>query len=96
MSLLIERSKVCRVMIANKWVDCYVSSFTIDAYEYIWRDDERHHEADLVCLKEYGFAFTRKDTGRIVFGPMSSIQAVEYNNGYDTVEYDNGYDKDEA
>lgn len=83
MSLLIERSKVRRVMIANEWVDCYVSSFDIDAYEYIWRDDERHRDSDLVCLKEYGFAFTRKDTGCTVFGPMSSIQAVEYDNGYD-------------
>ncbi len=87
MSLCIERSRVCRVMIANEWVKCDLASFTIDAYEYIWRDDERNHDSDLVCLNEYGFAFTREDDGRTVYGPMSSIQAVEY---------DNGYDKDEA
>ena len=83
MSLLIERSRVSRVMIANEWIECIVTSFTIDSYEYIWRYDERHHDADLVCLKEYGFAFTRKDTGFIVFGPMSSLKAVEYDDGYD-------------
>ena len=87
MSLWIERSRVCRVMIANEWVECIPCSFTIDAYEYIWRDDENHHDADLVSLKEYGFCFAKKIDGRAVYGPMSSIQAVEY---------DNGYDKDEA
>jgi len=87
MSLCIERSRVRRVMIANEWVECIPCSFTIDAYEYIWRDDEKHHDADLVSLKEYGFCFAKKIDGRAVYGPMSSIQAVEY---------DNGYDKDEA
>jgi hypothetical protein len=64
-------------MIANEWVECIPCSFTIDAYEYIWRDDKNDHPADLVCLNEWGFRF-RTHNHRIVQGPMSSIQAVEY------------------
>ena len=87
MSLIIERARVSRVMIGNEWIECIAPSFVIDAYEYCFRDKENLRDSDMVCLNEYGFGFNRKDSGRAVYGPMSSIQAVEY---------DNGYDKDEA
>jgi len=87
MSLLIDRREVSRVMIGNEWVECIAYSFIIEEYQYVYGDKGQYFNHEIVHINEYGFGFNRKSDGRSVFGPMSSLQAVEY---------DNGYDKDEA
>ena len=70
-------------MIGNEWVECCAYSFIIGPYEYVYGNREHYFDHEIVHINEYGFSFNRKSDGCTVYGPMSSLQAVQYDNGYD-------------
>ena len=88
MSLLIDVDQVTRVLIAGRWWDVADNSFTLDAYEYVWR----HRGVDRAPLVEHGggesgvcaTGFRFKVAGdllnesRFIAGPLTAIQAVEH------------------
>ena len=92
MSLAIDIDKIKRVRVAGHWYDVKwrndrgvrVSTFLFDSYEFITRrgyEDKyppwyvEHGGGDYdTCAK--GFEFVDKETGGIVVGPFTSIDAV--------------------
>ena len=90
MSLAIDVDTVVKVCVAGKWHDVKLwhegyktlSSFYIDAYEYISRSDPddwntriEHGGGDHdICSA--GFSFADEATGLRVSGPLTSLDAV--------------------
>lgn len=88
MSLYIEADKVTRVMIGNEWHEVKsidgISIFDIDSYEI-------HSESsDCMLLlgggspliPAHGFMFLTPD-GRTIYGPLTSVQAIETRRTHD-------------
>ena len=50
MSLMIDVDKVSHVLLADGWHEVHDSSFTLDAYEYVWANDvqKKHGDFDLM------------------------------------------------
>jgi hypothetical protein len=85
MALAIDVDRVSEVLLADGWHRCDtdetdVSTFSMDAYEYLWRPDPDDQWNITVMghgndyMGHTGFTFTEDDVR--VFGPLSAIQAV--------------------
>lgn len=84
MSLRIDADRVVRVMVGNQWFEVArntkgISTFYIDAYEFVAGDDNRHPmfgggQDHLVPAAGFGFKTT---TGTHLFGPLTALQLVE-------------------
>lgn len=85
MSLAIDVDRVAAVMVGNTWHEVADTSFVLDAYEYI----EPHPDPDgdpfvhlyggrETLVPATGFQFRDQATGALMFGPLTSIQAVRY------------------
>lgn len=78
MSLAINVDNVDAVLLADGWHDVAdnedgVSSFSMDAYEYVW--GEFVHQDSRHCAT-LGFDFVEVKTGYRIAGPVTSILAV--------------------
>lgn len=80
MSLAIDTAFVTAVLIGGHWFDVEPGSFDLDAYEFLHR---WHHEKDGHKWMNHGpggpgFTFIGGRNGVVFMGPISSIQAVQY------------------
>ena len=84
MSLAIDIDKTTRVLLADGWHTVDEHSFYIDSYEYLWHH-EGHNSPDLVHgggssgICAAGFGFLDSETQELMFGPLTSILAVQAN-----------------
>lgn len=82
MSLNIPCKRILRVMIGNQWIVCH-GQFNIDAYEFVYGDGYPDHPEDFCSFSQgsgvtyMGFSFETTD-GHVVSGPMTAIQAVQW------------------
>ncbi len=84
MSLQINNPKITRVLLADGWHEC--TGFDLDAYEFgtYYRDHDYStgvgydliHGGGRSGVCATGFAFTDKETGETVAGPLTAILAV--------------------
>lgn len=92
MSLAIDIDRIKRVCIAGQWHDVRwvkkdgetVSTFLFDAYEFVmargyedkWPPHHLEHGGGDYDTCAKGFEFVDHDTGNIIAGPFTSIDAV--------------------
>jgi len=82
MSLNIPCKRITRVMIGNEWIVCH-GQFDIDAYEFVYVDGFPDRGEDFCAFRPesgvtyIGFSFETTD-GHFLSGPMTAIQAVEW------------------
>jgi hypothetical protein len=75
-SLAINVKKVAAVLLVDGWHDVSRDSFTIDAYEYLWRRSTDPDVDPVVSSGGDGFEFMDSKTRSVLMGPLTSIQAV--------------------
>ncbi len=83
MSLAIQVDDIRRVMIGGEWLgvdkdERGVGTFLIDSYEYLHGETMLLGGGDEDMIPARGFGFRRAGAGTWVAGPLSAIQAVEY------------------
>lgn len=88
MSLAIDTDTVTRVLLSDGWHRVANATFDLDAYEYLWsgqsevRVVDSQHDAMVlhgggqsgICAT--GFSFYDDETGDVLYGPLTAIQAV--------------------
>jgi hypothetical protein len=82
MSLAINPERVIRILLADGWHDCADASFDLDAYEFIEQYDKGKTRTIFgggqdKQVPSTGFVFTDTESGNQLFGPITSIIAVE-------------------
>jgi hypothetical protein len=75
-SLAIDVKKVAAVLLVDGWHDVVNDSFTIDAYEYLWRRSTDPEVDPYVSSGGDGFLFKDKKSGGVLMGPLVAIHAV--------------------
>jgi hypothetical protein len=74
MSLAIDLDDVTAVLLADGWHEVAGESFTLDAYEFMWRGQSAHSGGSSgVCST--GFAF-KTPAGEHLAGPLTAVLAV--------------------
>ncbi|RSM73470.1 hypothetical protein DMH04_41400 [Kibdelosporangium aridum] len=74
MSLAIDVDEITAVLLADGWHTVANKSFTLDSYEFVWRDSTMHGGGQSgVCSA--GFEFT-DDSGAMLSGPLTAVLAV--------------------
>lgn len=76
MSLAIDVDNVTNVLLADGWHGVANGSFDIDAYEFVIEDRPVHGGGES-GISASGFVFDSTKTGRRVYGPLTSIIAVQ-------------------
>ena len=82
MSLGIDVDKVAAVLLQDGWHevakgDDGLSSFDLDAYEYVHDDRVILSGGKDASIPSTGFIFEEKGTGAIICGPASALQALK-------------------
>jgi hypothetical protein len=75
-SLAIDVKKVAAVLLVDGWHDVTKDSFTIDAYEYLWRRSTDPDVDPFVSSGGDGFEFKDAKTRSFLMGPLTAIHAV--------------------
>jgi hypothetical protein len=80
-SLLIDVDEVVEVLLEDGWHPVVDSSFTLDAYEFIWQEEGSQgsphvlHGGGQSGITAAGFAF-KEITGSYLLGPLTSVLAL--------------------